>query len=70
MMPYLTAFELSGAQWASFSVHEKGNTLGSKPGRVWQAPSFSPGLPVVAPPRDEYFEHFSDFGFNDFAFGF
>lgn len=67
MLPELSEFELSGTHWASLPVHEKGAHKG--PGRMWQRPSFSPALPLVAP-RDEYFEHFSDFGFNDFAFGF
>lgn len=67
MLPELSEFELSGTHWASLPVHEKGSQKG--PGRMWQRPSFSPALPLVAP-RDEYFEHFSDFGFNDFAFGF
>lgn len=75
MLPELSEFELSGTHWASLPVpvpvHEKGTTTthSKGPGRMWQRPSFSPAMPLVAP-RDEYFEHFSDFGFNDFAFGF
>ena len=81
MMPDLAGFELSGTHWASFPVHDKVNsgaststgTSSKSSQRVWQVPAFT-GSPVIAPdgapPRDEYFEHFSDFGFNDFAFGF